>query len=674
MDVKRLISILWEYLREYLSLLIIFIKITFIKYYEYLFLFIIKLKKFMFKKRSLFVFIKIFFSLITIYHCIVISVDYLGFEYRYNLIVEDNSEGFDWKPMSVCTESKVLFDKHKVNQYFNLCERYSNYENRINNIKYKKWINEFNPRIENQKMYVLAQFFVRFVDRIFVDLNFVELSSLIVNANELFECSAKLHFNNESIDSNAMEIENCFEYFRINTTVKADNTFGICYDIFENNSSIVMKKENYIKIIINFKEQQNFIISGVYSDLKFNDLYYNREFYQYFRWFYFINDEQSIESKSSLITSTRIGLTAELKISKTSIEMLSVPYMTFCEHQGCRHDFYKIILDTDGFDYNHDTILKIENSRKKHLIYNAEPSLEFVDFISNIGGLLGLYFGLSFIDISDILKSISIKIIIHLQKIILFRKMKQLIELLQLSQHRILKYIKRMTKIPWKFILTFVSSPFFISQMFDLIINYFHFPTQISFEFVEYQQNNQKISINEFPAITVCTEHMFEKAFFDQYFTFFNVPKLFNPRNSPDMTTCWSSYNYKYHTYLTTSNKNIYSFIVNHCKLNFDNENIFGFLSKYFDINTVEEYHQVIRRIEDKHRYGLNGTLDLLDFYVNHHNCSTLNERISNVRICSQPSKCCPHSANVTLISWEIIIIIIITYMSIRLFFILEML
>ena len=65
--------------------------------------------------------------------------------------------------------------------------------------------------------------------------------------------------------------------------------------------------------------------------------------------------------------------------------------------------------------------------------------------------------------------------------------------------------------------------------MIDLIITYFYFPTQISFEFVEYKQNNQKISINEFPAITVCTEHMFKKAFFDKYYTYFNK-RSFYPR------------------------------------------------------------------------------------------------------------------------------------------------
>ena len=222
-----------------------FLELMVLNCFEYILNHFIKLKNLIFKKRRLLFFIKLFFLILTIYHCIVMTVDYLGFEYRYNLIVEDNSKGFHWKPMSVCTESKVLFDKHKVNQYFDLSEIYTNYENLINNDPNYKWISGFSRNLENEKMYRMARFFVPFVDRIFDETNFVELSSLTVNEKELFECSAKLHFENQSIDSFAMEIENCFDNFVINTTVIANNTFGICFEIFETNSSIVLKRRGF---------------------------------------------------------------------------------------------------------------------------------------------------------------------------------------------------------------------------------------------------------------------------------------------------------------------------------------------------------------------------------------------------------------------------------------------
>ena len=213
MDVNRL----FLFLLEYLSLITICIKLRLKKYFDYILKLFIKLKNYIMKKRTLFFYIKVLFSFITLYHCIVITVDYLGFKYRYNLIVEDNSEGFEWKPISICTESKVLFDKHKVIQYFNLSMIFfeKHLVNRYTNLFHFHTLEKFNlneivqslynsGRIafaESVKIVFEAKFYDQFVDMIFDDLNFAELSSLIVNENELFECSAKFHHKNQSINS-----------------------------------------------------------------------------------------------------------------------------------------------------------------------------------------------------------------------------------------------------------------------------------------------------------------------------------------------------------------------------------------------------------------------------------------------------------------------------------------
>ena len=97
------------------------------------------------------------------------SVNYLEFKYHYNLIVEDNNKGFEWKPLSVCTESKVLLNEHKVIQCFNLSEIYLNYEISIyNNNNYQREYNSgFIAMTENSKILKNAQFFVAFVHIIF---------------------------------------------------------------------------------------------------------------------------------------------------------------------------------------------------------------------------------------------------------------------------------------------------------------------------------------------------------------------------------------------------------------------------------------------------------------------------------------------------------------------------
>ena len=114
------------------------------------------MKKYIFKKKTLLFLSKIFILFVTSYYFIVICDHYFRYKYRYNLIVEDNNEGFEWKPMSVCTESKVLFDKHKVVQYGDLFEKYSEYKIRVLDQYYKsismnqQEINEFQFEIESK--------------------------------------------------------------------------------------------------------------------------------------------------------------------------------------------------------------------------------------------------------------------------------------------------------------------------------------------------------------------------------------------------------------------------------------------------------------------------------------------------------------------------------------------
>ena len=52
-----------------------------------------------------------------------------------------------------------------------------------------------------------------------------------------------------------------------------------------------------------------------------------------------------------------------------------------------------------------------------------------------------------------------------------------------------------------------------------LIDKYLQFPTQTSIEMIEYKDinNNNRISLQSFPAITICYENTFEDILFDPY-------------------------------------------------------------------------------------------------------------------------------------------------------------
>ena len=93
----------------------------------------------------------------------------------------------------------------------------------------------------------LSLFYRPYEKRIFESLSFDEMKNLTISANELFKCSAKLHFRYESFDSNATIIENCFQSFDVLESIYG-NDFGICYTFFAKNYSIFLKDDDYIKL------------------------------------------------------------------------------------------------------------------------------------------------------------------------------------------------------------------------------------------------------------------------------------------------------------------------------------------------------------------------------------------------------------------------------------------
>ena len=189
-----------------------------------------------------------------IYNGIDLTSDYLSFDYDYKLEVMDNDVDYNLPPISVCTENNVFFDKQKVLNYFDIRKEYSVYVKVIleeyeiiiksidNQIKISKnqlriskemltkanfYDEKFNyleyqtdviigtieklntdkiiPTLE--KNYNLSQYFVEFNRNIFDKLNFYEMMALLIRAEELFECSMKIHFLNQSFVSK----DNCFE-------------------------------------------------------------------------------------------------------------------------------------------------------------------------------------------------------------------------------------------------------------------------------------------------------------------------------------------------------------------------------------------------------------------------------------------------------------------------------
>ena len=187
-------------------------------------------------------------------------------------------------------------------------------------------------------------------------------------------------------------------------------------------------------------------------------------------------------------------MNSELKIRRTHIKTIDKVY-----------NYYELTLENENFGF-HESFINILSKNYKEFHYIAEIDLNFTEFIAKFGGLMGLYFGLTFIDLSILLKRIAIFVKILLIKLLYKQRVKTIIEYLKVSIKKIEYLIRKLPKLPWKKIVSGISFPLLFSQMVILLFQYFQYSTQTSFEFIEYKIRENQISIDEFPAITVCNE------------------------------------------------------------------------------------------------------------------------------------------------------------------------
>ena len=242
-------------------------------------------------KKKLLLFVKIICLLVLIKSVFDVTFDYLRFGFEYKLIVSDNTlNGFDLPAISVCTESNVLFDKQKVIKHFGVEQQWDEYLNEIfRHYKRKvdncKQVSDYRYGHRNGLRNETAtdlwlkycssltfkgfNFHFELKRRIFTELGFHEMNSLKVNAKELFECSAKIHFRNESFDSNSTLIHNCFDKFEVLESIYANNDFGICYTFFANNYSVYLKDDDYVRLKVKFNIEKRFLINDITEKFRF---------------------------------------------------------------------------------------------------------------------------------------------------------------------------------------------------------------------------------------------------------------------------------------------------------------------------------------------------------------------------------------------------------------------
>ena len=235
-------------------------------------------------KENLFKLINLVCLIFLIYNAIDMTIDFLHFNYDYSLIMDYNTEGIDLMPINVCTESNTLLNRRKVVNSFDINLIKTKYENDAFNYlypvtPYEKQFPDINQDCNLERNDLLTwidgmekkgilkwylnlcnnRFYQYYEKLIFAEMSFDELDALTLNSNELFSCSAKLHFNNNTRIESNRTIDYCFDKYSVKKTIKANKEFGVCYTFFDKNYGILLETEDYINISINFLKQNELI-------------------------------------------------------------------------------------------------------------------------------------------------------------------------------------------------------------------------------------------------------------------------------------------------------------------------------------------------------------------------------------------------------------------------------
>ena len=79
----------------------------------------------------------------------------------------------------------------------------------------------------------------------------------------------------------------------------------------------------------------------------------------------------------------------------------------YCQNKcikNCHEIYYSLELEDNQYSAQNDSKITIEYQMSQEFHYKSDKKYSFVDFLSNIGGLIGLWFGMSFIDTSAFIR------------------------------------------------------------------------------------------------------------------------------------------------------------------------------------------------------------------------------------------------------------------------------
>ena len=172
--------------------------------------------------------------------------------------------------------------------------------------------------------------------------------------------------------------------------------------------------------------------------------------------------------------------------------------------------------------------IKITSKENQETSYYAEPKYDLVQYLTDLGSLVGLYVGISLIEMSILFIDFIDKIKIFVQFLSNLNFLIKIKVMLKLLFNKILQIIVFTKNMNWTLLAKIITLPVMLSQVIYLVNDYLLYSTLIRVEFIDFTTNtidsnadenplmNFEYSPTEFPAITICADNRFEEIYFDR--------------------------------------------------------------------------------------------------------------------------------------------------------------
>ncbi len=180
-------------------------------------------------------------------------------------------------------------------------------------------------------------------------------------------------------------------------------------------------------------------------------------------------------------------------------------------NQNCINEFIDVYLQQKN--ENSNKTISIQSANTPIYRYELHPKLLFINYASNVGSIISMWFSFAVIDVHKAVKQLIICFIHVLKKInsILnigkyFAYLSTILKALVFGINFLMQSLLKIKKINWKLLSKLICLSFFIYQAIELTIGYLEFKTQVVVKSKQYEING---SFESSPGISFCKEKIF---------------------------------------------------------------------------------------------------------------------------------------------------------------------